>query len=56
MNWGDAITGTRNHVVFDPSTIDILKKYGIAAPVAGGAAAATMRQAPTAQPQQNGGT
>lgn len=29
--------GTRNYVVFDPKTIDIVKKYGLAGLVAGGA-------------------
>jgi hypothetical protein len=42
-------TGTSNHVVFDASTIDILRKYGIAGLLAGGGAAATAGQS---QPQQ----
>ena len=33
-------SGTSNHVIFDPATIAILRKYGIAGLVAGGAAAA----------------
>ena len=37
-------TGTKNHVVFDANTIDILRKYGIAGLIAGGGAAATQRQ------------
>lgn len=37
-------TGTRNYVIFDDSLINILKKYGIAAPIAGGAAAASVQQ------------
>jgi hypothetical protein len=36
--------GTSNFVIFDPKTIEILRKYGIAGLMAGGAAAAT--QAP----------
>ncbi len=32
--------GTYNHVVFDPATIEILRKYGIAGLMGGGAAAA----------------
>jgi hypothetical protein len=36
--------GTSNFVIFDPKTIEILRKYGIAGHMAGGAAAAT--QAP----------
>jgi hypothetical protein len=39
---------TRNHVVFDANTIDILRKYGIAGLIAGGGAAA----ATGTQPQQ----
>ena len=37
-------TGTKNHVVFDANTIDILRKYGIAGLIAGAGAAATQRQ------------
>jgi hypothetical protein len=33
--------GTSNHVIFDPATIGILRKYGIAGLMAGGAAAAS---------------
>jgi hypothetical protein len=33
-------TGTSNHVIFDPATIEILRKYGIAGLGLGGAAAA----------------
>lgn len=33
--------GTSNYVIFDPKTIEILRKYGIAGLMAGGAAAAT---------------
>jgi hypothetical protein len=42
-------TGTKNHVVFDAKTIDILRKYGIAGLIAGGgaAAAATQQQQPS---------
>ena len=42
-------TGTKNHVVFDANTIDILRKYGIAGLIAGGgaAAAATQQQQPS---------
>ena len=37
--------GTSNYVIFDPKTIEILRKYGIAGLIAGGgAAAATQRQ------------
>jgi hypothetical protein len=36
--------GTSNHVIFDPATIEILRKYGIAGLIAGGAAAATQGQ------------
>jgi hypothetical protein len=38
--------GSRNYVVFDDNLINVLKKYGIAAPVAGGAVAAGMQQQP----------
>jgi hypothetical protein len=34
--------GTRNYVVFDPSMIEILRRYGLAAPVAGAGTAATL--------------
>jgi hypothetical protein len=47
LNEADNITS--NHVVFDASTIDILRKYGIAGLLAGGGAAATVGQS---QPQQ----
>jgi len=40
--------GTRNTVIFDPATIEILRKYGIAGLMAGGAGAI----AGTRQPQQ----
>jgi hypothetical protein len=40
--------GTRNTVIFDPATIEILRKYGIAGLMAGGAGAI----AETQQPQQ----
>jgi hypothetical protein len=40
--------GTRNTVIFDPATIEILRKYGIAGLMAGGAGAI----AGTQQPQQ----
>jgi hypothetical protein len=40
--------GTRNTVIFDPATIEILRKYGIAGLMAGGAGAAVGTQ----QPQQ----
>jgi hypothetical protein len=42
-------TGTKNHVVFDANTIDILRKYGLAGLIAGGgaAAAATQQQQPS---------
>jgi hypothetical protein len=33
--------GTSNYVIFDPKTIEILRKYGIAGLIAGGGAAAT---------------
>lgn len=38
--------GSSNHVIFDANTIEILRKYGIAGLMAGGAgaAAATARQ------------
>jgi hypothetical protein len=36
--------GSSNHVIFDPATIEILRKYGIAGLMAGGAAAATQGQ------------
>ena len=41
--------GTRNYVVFDAATIDILRKYGIAGLIAGGGAAAagTQQQQPS---------
>jgi hypothetical protein len=41
--------GTHNYVVFDPVTIEILRKYGIAGLIAGGGAAAagTQQQQPT---------
>jgi hypothetical protein len=39
--------GTRNTVIFDPATIEILRKYGIAGLMAGGAGAAA-----TQKPQQ----
>jgi hypothetical protein len=41
--------GTKNHVVFDAATIDILRKYGIAGLIAGGGAAAagTQQQQPS---------
>jgi len=41
--------GTHNYVVFDPATIDILRKYGIAGLIAGGGAAAagTQQQPPS---------
>ena len=39
--------GTSNYVVFDPKTIDIIKKYGLAALLGGGAAA----NAPSSQDQ-----
>jgi hypothetical protein len=42
-----AAEGTRNTVIFDPATIEILRKYGIAGLMAGGAGAAA-----TQQPQQ----
>ncbi len=35
--------GTRNYVVFDPSIINILRKYGISGMTAGGLGAATMK-------------
>lgn len=35
----DAGEGTRNTVIFDPATIEILRKYGIAGLIAGGGAA-----------------
>jgi hypothetical protein len=38
--------GTSNHVVFDPATIAILRKYGIAGLMAGGAAAAQAGPSP----------
>lgn len=40
-------SGTSNHVIFDPATIDILRKYGIGALIGGGAAAGA------AQPDQS---
>jgi hypothetical protein len=41
-------SGTSNHVIFDPATIAILRKYGIAGLMAGGGAAASAgSQAPT---------
>jgi hypothetical protein len=45
----DAGQGTHNYVVFDPATIDILRKYGIAGLIAGGGAAAvgTQQQQPS---------
>jgi len=43
-----AAEGTRNTVIFDPATIEILRKYGIAGLMAGGAGAI----AGTQQPQQ----
>lgn len=47
--------GTKNYVVFDDKLINILKKYGIAGPIAGGATAAALQQrnqltTPAAQP------
>jgi hypothetical protein len=41
--------GTHNYVVFDPATIEILRKYGIAGLIAGGGAAAagTQQQQPS---------
>jgi len=36
--------GTRNTVIFDPATIEILRKYGIAGLMAGGAGAAATQQ------------
>ena len=44
--------GTHNYVVFDPATIDIIRKYGIAALMGGGAAAAGAGMTP--QPAQAG--
>ena len=43
--------GSRNFVVFDDATIEILRKYGLLAPVAGGAAALSMGQPSQAQAQ-----
>jgi len=40
--------GSRNYVVFDPATIEILRKYGLLGPMAGGAAAGAMNQSPNA--------
>lgn len=37
-------SGTSNHVIFDPATIAILRKYGIAGLMAGGGAAAAQGQ------------
>jgi hypothetical protein len=39
-----AAEGTRNTVIFDPATIEILRKYGIAGLMAGGAGAAATQQ------------
>ena len=39
--------GSRNYVVFDPKIIDIMKRYGVAAPVAAMIAAGQMRPPPT---------
>jgi hypothetical protein len=41
--------GTHNYVVFDPATIEILRKYGLAGLIAGGGAAAagTQQQQPS---------
>ena len=36
--------GSRNHVVFDDATIEILRKYGVAGLIAGGGAAAAGQQ------------
>ena len=47
----DAGGGTSNYVMFDPSTIDILRKYGLAGPLAAGGAGALMY----GQGQQQGG-
>jgi hypothetical protein len=42
-------TGTRNHAVFDPKTIEILRKYGLLPPVAAlGAAGMAASQPPAA--------
>ena len=42
-------TGTKNHVVFNPATIKILRKYGLAGLMLGGGAAAagTQQQTPS---------
>jgi hypothetical protein len=42
--------GTSNHVIFDPASIEILRKYGIAGLMAGAAGAAASGQ--SAAPQQ----
>ena len=36
--------GSHNYVMFDPQTIEILRKYGLAGLMAGGGAAATQGQ------------
>lgn len=41
---------TRNYVVFDPKIIDIMKRYGVAAPVAASILAAQMQTAPPEDP------
>jgi hypothetical protein len=38
--------GTHNYVVFDPKTLEILRKYGIAGLMAGGGAAAASQPEP----------
>lgn len=43
--------GSRNYVVFDPSIIDILKKYGLAGPVAAPALAAPLAEFLQPQPR-----
>ncbi len=45
-----ASTGTRNYVVFDPGIIDVMKRYGIAAPIAAGGIAAAQQPSSSAQP------
>lgn len=40
--------GSRNYVVFDPATIEIMRKYGLLGPMAGGVAAGALQQSPNA--------
>jgi uncharacterized membrane-anchored protein len=44
-----AVPATRNYVVFDDSLIDIIKKYGLAGLLGGGAAANEMMSQPQEQ-------